>query len=130
MGRLGEICFPAGAYAYVGSARRGFKARLSRYLKPIKKHHWHIDYLLRKASLSHIFLAPGRGTIECRMARNLGLRLEAVPGFGSSDCRCPGHLFFAATGEAAQSAVAGALGSPNVAPIMMETADIRAALDL
>jgi Uri superfamily endonuclease len=130
VGRLGEIYFPTGTYAYTGSAQRAFRIRLSRYLKPIYKYRWHIDYLLQKASLSRIFLAPSKKMVECHIARYLDVRLETEPGFGSSDCHCPGHLFFNPTEEAVQSAVMGALGSLDITPITMETADIKATLGL
>jgi sugar fermentation stimulation protein A len=34
---------------------------------------------------------------ECELAKKLGRMFESVvPGFGASDCRCGGHLFYAA----------------------------------
>ncbi len=33
--------------------------------------------------------------MECAIARTLGEAFEPVRGFGASDCRCAGHLFFA-----------------------------------
>ena len=50
VGSLGSSVFPAGRYAYVGSARRGIAARVLRHkrlaLQKEGKLHWHIDYLL------------------------------------------------------------------------------------
>jgi Uri superfamily endonuclease len=50
VGSLGSSVFPAGRYAYVGSARRGIAARVSRHkrlaVEKAGKIHWHIDYLL------------------------------------------------------------------------------------
>lgn len=38
---------------------------------------------------------PGLRELECKTARELGKMFElAVPGFGASDCRCAGHLFY------------------------------------
>jgi len=45
-----------GVYAYVGSAKRGIKARVLRYLSKNKKKHWHIDHLLEKAEIKRIFV--------------------------------------------------------------------------
>ena len=46
VGRLGTFDFPAGDYCYTGSAVRNIEARIRRHLSPLKKMHWHIDYLL------------------------------------------------------------------------------------
>jgi Uri superfamily endonuclease len=99
VGGLGSIGFVAGSYAYVGSALGGLEARIRRHLKVTKKKHWHIDYLLERASVSRIIMAESGERLECRLAARLGSQFEAVPGFGSSDCRCPGHLFFAPSRE-------------------------------
>jgi Uri superfamily endonuclease len=32
--------------------------------------------------------------LECQLAKGLGYAFHNYPGFGSSDCRCPSHLFF------------------------------------
>jgi len=50
VGRLGRVRFPAGWYAYVGSAYGpgGLAARISRHLRPSKPSHWHLDYLLNE----------------------------------------------------------------------------------
>jgi hypothetical protein len=42
VGALGVLSFEPGYYCYVGSARRGLKARLQRHLRRSrKKKHWH-----------------------------------------------------------------------------------------
>lgn len=46
-GKLGNISFPEGYYAYVGSALNGLEARIARHLKEDKLLHWHIDYFLQ-----------------------------------------------------------------------------------
>ena len=95
IGRLGEFYFPDGYYAYVGSAMGGLKARISRHLRGNKKSHWHIDYLLQRASVNSIIICETEERVECTIARALSFRLTAIPGFGSTDCRCPSHLFYA-----------------------------------
>ncbi len=98
-GRLPDVHFASGCYAYVGSALNGLKSRLSRHLRQSKKSRWHIDYLLRKASITAIIFAEAEERIECDIAQALSSQFSSVPGFGSSDCRCSSHLFFA-PGEA------------------------------
>jgi len=95
IGSLKAIYFPRGYYAYVGSAMGGFKSRLNRHLKSNKKPHWHIDYLLEKASISEIIICETKDRIECAVAQVLSLQFDSIPGFGSSDCKCHSHLFFA-----------------------------------
>ena len=94
VGSLKTIHFPRGYYAYVGSAMGGFRARLNRHLKGNKKPHWHIDYLLQKASITSIILCETEHSVECTIAQALERQFNSVPGFGSSDCKCHSHLFF------------------------------------
>lgn len=96
IGSLHTRCFSGGYYAYVGSAMGGFKSRLDRHLKQNKRPHWHIDYLLQRASISGIILCESREKVECTIAQALECRFDSVPGFGSSDCRCRSHLFLVA----------------------------------
>ncbi|MEE8318148.1 MAG: DUF123 domain-containing protein, partial [Dehalococcoidales bacterium] len=51
-GCLPARSFPGGYYAYAGSALNGIPARVRRHLSPAKKIHWHIDYLLQKATVT------------------------------------------------------------------------------
>ena len=97
IGQLGTFRFPAGYYVYLGSAMGGggLRARLARHLRREKKRHWHIDYFLEHARCSEIWVRPGHA--ECFWAREVGELPGAhvpAPGFGSSDCRCPAHLFY------------------------------------
>ena len=108
-GRLKAAYFLRGYYAYVGSALGGFKSRLNRHLKSDKKPHWHIDYLLEKASISEIILCETEDRVECAIAQALSCRFESIPGFGSSDCKCRSHLFFAA--DKMKPTIMAALGS-------------------
>ena len=94
IGRLGTIKFDSGYYAYVGSAMRGLKQRISRHLRKEKKLHWHIDYLLEKVSVSNVIVWKSGNNIECGIAGQVGSIYKVITGFGSSDCKCSGHLFY------------------------------------
>ena len=95
VGSLKAIHFPAGYYAYVGSALSGLKSRVNRHLRRNKSPHWHIDYLLQKASVNDVITCGTEDRTECAIAKALGSEFDAIPGFGSSDCQCHSHLFFA-----------------------------------
>ncbi len=103
--------FPAGEYAYLGSAHGpgGLRARMGRHLRAAGRPHWHID-ALRASALLHGFwyvTEPGRLPVplECLWSQALAAlpaaRLPA-PGFGASDCRagCPAHLVWLPPGSA------------------------------
>jgi len=93
IGAMGQRLFHRGSYGYVGAARRGLRARLDRHRSALKKLHWHIDYLLQYGEIEAIVYAICSRDRECLLANQLGNFLQYVPGFGSSDCRCPSHLF-------------------------------------
>ncbi|MBN2408035.1 MAG: GIY-YIG nuclease family protein [Elusimicrobia bacterium] len=96
VGRLGDIFFRKGTYLYAGSALGGIEARLKRHIGKDKKLHWHIDYLLDKAHvITAAILRAGDKRNECAAARKLSRVLTCVPGFGSGDCGCGGHLYYA-----------------------------------
>ncbi len=92
VGRLGCFDFPAGHYVYTGSARRNFAARVNRHLSPIKKMHWHIDYLLAAEGVTVREVLCHTQT-ECVLNQQTEGQI-VVPGFGSSDCHagCGSHL--------------------------------------
>ena len=96
VGALGRIEFPAGVYAYVGSAQGGIDQRVRRHLGNRKKRRWHIDYLLSAARIVTVISVPTDDkATECAVARSLlnSPRAEVVAeGFGSSDCQCRAHL--------------------------------------
>lgn len=97
VGQLGMFRFPEGWYLYVGSAlgSGGLKARLGRHMRPKKRHHWHVDHLLDHARIVQVVWAAWPERLECQwaeIARGLAGATIPVPGFGASDCRCPGHL--------------------------------------
>ncbi|MEW6425602.1 MAG: GIY-YIG nuclease family protein [Bacillota bacterium] len=97
-GALGNITFLPGWYAYVGSAMGGLRARVYRHLKRDKKIRWHIDYFLSVGELKEVFVMESARKIECSISRCLAKRLlPAVLHFGTSDCTCKTHLFFAST---------------------------------
>ena len=99
IGCLRDTYFPAGHYAYVGSAMGGLKPRIKRHLVKDKQVRWHIDYLRKEAAVSGVIVCESEERTECAIARGLALRLREIPGFGASDCRCPSHLFFATDEE-------------------------------
>lgn len=96
VGSLGRIRFAAGYYAYVGSARRGMRARVARHLAREKKKWWHIDWLTTQAGVMPTAVASTERTgLECRIASALSNRGDLrVKGFGCSDCGCESHLFY------------------------------------
>ena len=99
VGKLGAVLFPKGIYVYTGSAMNGLAARLRRHCQPVKKLHWHIDYLLAlpEARIEKIVIYPAASGQECRQSQ----RIAALPGaavvlkrFGATDCKrgCTSHL--------------------------------------
>ncbi|MCK5559998.1 MAG: GIY-YIG nuclease family protein [Thermoplasmata archaeon] len=94
VGKLGNIKFKKGSYAYIGSALNGLEARISRHLRKNKKIFWHIDYLLKYTIVKDIYYRPGQKKEECTFAQLLTAEFDAIKYFGSSDCRCNSHLFF------------------------------------
>lgn len=112
VGALGPVSFPAGTYAYTGSALgRGGFARVDRHRELAAGdrdvRHWHIDHLLGHDAtrLVDVVTSPG-AEIECAVAR----RLPPGPGdgFGASDCDCDGHLARDVTVDAVARAHAAA----------------------
>jgi len=102
VGKLGRFSFPAGWYAYAGSARGpgGLAARLSRHLRSLKPLRWHVDYLRVYTRPIAAWYAVGARKQECAWAKALASLPGAsapVPRFGASDCRCPAHLIHFAT---------------------------------
>ena len=95
VGRLGDLVFEDGIYAYVGSAKSGFKRMIDRHLSKEKKLFWHIDYLLSSGNVSVREVWISRELGECELAGDLiGSHIFRFYGakFGSSDCQCPSHL--------------------------------------
>ena len=102
VGKLGRFAFPAGWYAYAGSALGpgGLAARLRHHLHIAAHPHWHMDFLRPLGRIAEIWYGHGSSFNEHCWAeilqRMAGTRAVA-PGFGSSDCRCKTHLVYFAT---------------------------------
>ena len=97
IGRLGKLPLRPGCYLYVGSAfgPGGVRARLAHHRKLAARPHWHVDFLRPHAALKGIWYTLDADRREHEWA-SLLLQLPGaevpLPGFGSSDCRCPSHL--------------------------------------
>ena len=116
IGSLQAVHFPRGYYAYVGSAMGGFKSRLSHHLQQNKKLHWHIDYLLQRASITGIILCETKDRVECTIAQALGSQFDSITGFGSTDCKCPSHLFYATNKRQMKSGIMATLNRLALSP--------------
>jgi HEAT repeat protein/Uri superfamily endonuclease len=100
VGQHGEFEFPAGWYLYVGSALGpgGLLSRLVRHRRRLasgKRARWHVDYLREQAVWGGAWGLAAGERLECTWAAILRRLPEVqviVPGFGASDCHCPGHL--------------------------------------
>lgn len=98
VGRLHDLDLRPGFYAYVGSAlgSGGLYARITRHLDPARPLHWHIDYLKPATRIVEVWYVVDTVRREHAWAKALaGIPNASIPtpGFGSSDCRCPAHLF-------------------------------------
>lgn len=97
VGSLGQIQFDSRYYLYFGSAfgPGGLEARLKHHLRPVRRAHWHIDYLRQVAEVVGAWYSADRARLECTWASAVpALRgVSPVARFGSSDCRCQSHLF-------------------------------------
>lgn len=111
IGKLGEIEFGPGYYAYVGSAMNGLDKRVSRHLGSRKKLFWHIDYLLQYADVVEVFQVASPERLECRIARKLAENYHPIPGFGCSDCRCGSHFFYSCDRDVLKDSILDALKS-------------------
>lgn len=100
MGRRGTLSFEQGTYVYVGSAMSGVRQRVRRHLSREKRHHWHIDWFLDAARVDDVGVCKGDKSQECATACALSQRGSTIKGFGSSDCRCDGHLILIREDEA------------------------------
>jgi Uri superfamily endonuclease len=116
VGELGRVDFGAGYYAYVGSALGGLEGRIGRHLGRDKKIHWHIDHLMLHARAVDVVLAESEERKECEIAARLAEDLKMVRGFGSSDCRCPSHLFYHQNRNSLTEAVVRAFREAGLRP--------------
>jgi Uri superfamily endonuclease len=99
IGKLGKLFFKKGFYVYVGSSMNNLEKCISRHLNKDKKIHWHIDYLLEKAEILEVCLKENTIKEECKLANIFKEKLEKVPGFGCSDCKCDSHLCYGSLDE-------------------------------
>lgn len=100
IGQRGEIFFQSGFYAYVGSAKKNPSSRINRHWLGIGKKKWHIDYLRAEAKPHSMWVFRQTMLEECHLAeyfRKFGF--DSISNFGSSDCRCPSHLFYSSNGS-------------------------------
>jgi sugar fermentation stimulation protein A len=94
VGALGDIHFRKGYYIYVGSAKQNLSQRIGRHLRRRKKLFWHIDYLREIADDCTAVPIRSSVNLEHELAERIGEISDwQIPDFGSSDCRCPTHLF-------------------------------------
>ena len=94
--RFERFHFHQGVYFYVGSAQRNLSTRIERHNRKRKTLHWHIDYLSARSEMLGAITIPGPRELECQLAKRLNSMFEpTMHGFGASDCRCGGHLFYA-----------------------------------
>lgn len=90
VGRLGRFSFPAGVYAYVGSARGpgGVRSRTGRHLTTDTPRKWNIDWLKPLCTPLAVWWSIERNPVEFDwadvLAQTPGVSFPA-PGFGASD---------------------------------------------
>jgi len=96
-GKLGQLTYAPGGYLYIGSAMGGISGRTRGYLGVPKRPFWHIDYLLPLGSTIAIVAGESHRRVECELAREIGREFAVIRRFGSSDCRCAGHLLHGGT---------------------------------
>ncbi|MCK6579853.1 MAG: GIY-YIG nuclease family protein [Anaerolineae bacterium] len=73
----------------------GLRGRLAHHLAPVRKPHWHIDYLRQAATCREVWSVAGEASREHAWAAALLATPGAstpAPRFGASDCACPTHL--------------------------------------
>jgi Uri superfamily endonuclease len=96
---LGDLQVRPGCYVYVGSAfgPGGLAARIKHHVNRSSRPHWHIDYVCPLLKVVEIWYTTDRIRREHQWAElhaHSRIAHTPLPGFGSSDCRCPSHLFF------------------------------------
>ena len=94
IGKLRDIRFKKGFYAYIGSALKGLEQRINRHFRSNKKKYWHIDYLLNYGKIVNVFYNESNIKEECNFVKKFEKNLIFIPNFGCSDCKCKSHLFY------------------------------------
>ena len=102
VGALGGVTIRRGVHVYVGSARGpgGLGARIRRHLARDKPIHWHVDHLTTRLDVDEVWSLASERPLEHAWSdavASMPGAVVSVPGFGSSDCRCPTHLYLFAT---------------------------------
>ena len=92
IGAFGTFPFPNGHYVYIGSAKKNIRSRVERHYKMDKPNRWHLDYFRPYCTITKIETFDG-AIGECALAATF-LQNGTIPvkNFGSSDCKCGGHL--------------------------------------
>ncbi len=97
-GKLGTLTAKPGFYLYVGSAfgPGGLRARIAHHARISPRAHWHVDYLRAVTRPVKAWCCNGARLVHRWAQALMRWQDAAVPfrGFGSSDCRCPAHLFY------------------------------------
>ncbi len=99
IGKLGPFSLLAGWYGYVGSAMGsgGLRGRLKHHFNPIRRPHWHIDYL-RQVAISQAVWAIADSTSHehfwASVLHRLPGALMSMRRFGASYCQCEMHLYY------------------------------------
>jgi len=95
IGSLSKRFFGKGYYAYIGSAKKGLRARVGRHLTTSKAKRWHIDWLSSLRTVNILLVAATSHVgIECQLASKLREEADGyAPRFGATDCSCPSHLY-------------------------------------
>lgn len=80
----------------MGSALNSLEGRIKRHLSNNKKLHWHVDYFLtyKDSQIMEVIYTINDSKIECEVAQIMAEKGVGVDNFGSSDCKCPSHLFY------------------------------------
>ena len=101
VGKLGMIRFEPGHYLYIGSALSSLEGRIQRHKNRKKNIFWHIHYLTsnKDFSVAEAYIINSTERLECQKAGKLQEIFPSISGFGSTDCSCRGHLFFAGKGK-------------------------------
>ena len=102
IGKYGSTSFPKGVYLYIGRGSgksSSIQNRVKRHISIVKNKFWHIDYLTSNpmVDVKAAIAAVTEEITECQLSQTLVYDLKAeqtVRRFGSSDCRCNGHLLY------------------------------------
>lgn len=101
IGRWGVLSVRPEYYVYVGSAfgSGGVLARVGRHFCESRRRRWHIDYLRAASEPVGAWCNYSSRHLEHEWARAFSQMegVSCIKGFGSSDCRCDGHLFTMST---------------------------------